>query len=131
MPTESALPLAQYRRFESTKEYEALCDELIATTQSVIRVFERALPAPWNATTRINLLRQFLRQSPANRLNVIVHDASSIERTLPRVIGNNASSRVCTGNSRKAFSEFAIWGRLELPVASGNQGSKTLRILWL
>jgi hypothetical protein len=89
MASEPSLPHAQYRRFESFREYEALFDTLIPQTQSVIRVFDRALPAAWNTQSRIELLRQFLRQSPANRLLVIVHDASNIERNLPRVAAFN------------------------------------------
>jgi hypothetical protein len=85
MTSESALPGAQYRRFESFREYEMLFDTLIPQTLSVIRVFDRVLPNAWNTRARIDLLRQFLRQSPANRLHVILHDASNIERDLPRV----------------------------------------------
>ena len=85
MPTDTALPNAQYRRFESYSEYETLFDALIPQTQSIIRVFDRALPPAWNAPVRTTLLRQFLRQNPTNRLLVIVHDTSAIERTLPRV----------------------------------------------
>ncbi len=85
MTTDAALPHAHYRRFESFKEYEALLDELIPLTLSVIRVFDRALPPAWNAPARSALLRKFLRNNPANRLHVIVHDASMIVRDLPRV----------------------------------------------
>ena len=85
MASDTALPDAQYRRFESFKEYEALFDTLIPQTQSAIRVFDRVLPPAWNAPSRTALLRQFLRQNPANRLYVILHDASTIDRDLPRV----------------------------------------------
>jgi hypothetical protein len=85
MASDAALPNAQYRRFESFKEYEGLFDTLIAQTLSFIRVFDRALPPAWNAPARTALLRQFLRQSPANRLQVVLHDTSTIERNLPRL----------------------------------------------
>ena len=78
------LPLKQYRRFESFREYEALFDDLIPQTQTVIRVFEKSLPKTWNAATRNELLRAFLRRDPANRLFVVVHDADTIDRELPR-----------------------------------------------
>lgn len=80
-----ALHDAQYRRFESFREYEVLLDSLIPQTQSVIRVFDRALSATWNAPGRTTLLRQFLRQNPVNRLLVILHDTNAVERTLPRL----------------------------------------------
>jgi hypothetical protein len=85
MASDAPLPIAQYRRFESFREYETLFDSLIPLTQSVIRVFDRALPAAWNTPSRTALLRRFLRRSPANRLLVVLHDASAIERALPRV----------------------------------------------
>lgn len=84
-----SLPHAQYRRFESFKEYEALFDTLIPQTQSIVRVFDCALPVAWNASARTALLRQFLRKDPANRLLLILHDASTIARNLPRVADLN------------------------------------------
>ena len=85
MANSPALPHAQYRRFESFSEYEVLFDTLLGQTQSIIRVFDRALPAAWNTPARMTLLRQFLRRNPTNRLHVVVHDAGNIERNLPRV----------------------------------------------
>lgn len=89
MTEKSALPGSQYRRFESFREYETLFDTLIPQTQSIIRVFDRVLPNAWNTRTRIDLLRQFLRLSPANRLQVILHDPGPIDRDLPRVADFN------------------------------------------
>ena len=86
MASDASLPIAQYRRFESFKEYEALFDTLIPQTGTVIRLFDRALPPAWNASSRTALLRQFLRANPVNRLYVVLHDISSIERDLPRVV---------------------------------------------
>lgn len=85
MAIQSALPNALYRRFESFREYETLFDTLISQTQSFIRVFNCALPPAWNAPSRNSLLRQFLRQNPASRLQVILHDTSLIESNLPRL----------------------------------------------
>lgn len=85
MPGTTPIPNAQYRRFESLREYEALFDTLIAQTQSVIRVFDCTLAMAWNTRTRMDLLRQFLLQSRANRLQVILHDPATIEPHLPRV----------------------------------------------
>ena len=85
MTAGAALPITHYRRFESFKEYESLFDTLVAQTETVVRVFDCALPAAWNGLERTTLLRQFLQRNPANRLYVILHDASTIERKLPRV----------------------------------------------
>lgn len=89
MASQPALPNAQYRRFESFQEYESLFDSLIPQTQSVIRVFDRALPAAWNTQSRTALLRHFLRQSRSNRLLVILHEVADIERFMPRVADFN------------------------------------------
>ncbi|MBM3341094.1 MAG: hypothetical protein FJY56_03130 [Betaproteobacteria bacterium] len=85
MANHPSLPNAQYRRFESFKEFEELFDGLIPQTQAVIRVFDRTLSAAWNSAARCHLLKQFLRENRVNRLQVIVHDASNIARELPRV----------------------------------------------
>jgi hypothetical protein len=87
--TSGALPITQYRRFESFKEYEALFDSLIPRTETIIRVFDRALPVAWNSPQRAELLRQFLRRNPVNRLYIVLHDASNIERSLPRLAALN------------------------------------------
>jgi hypothetical protein len=80
------LPNAQYRRFEGMREYEELIDGLIPHTQSVIRVFDRALSRSWNSPQRHEALRRFLLASRVNRLYIVVHDAEPIERECPRVM---------------------------------------------
>ena len=39
----TALPHAEYERFESMREYEVMFDKLVPTTQRVIRIFDRSL----------------------------------------------------------------------------------------
>lgn len=85
MTNRPPLPNAQYRRFESFKEYEALFDSLIPQTQSIIRMFDRVLAPAWNTSVRTTLLRQFLRGNPLNRLFVVLHDTRNVERDFPRV----------------------------------------------
>jgi len=80
------LPNAEYRRFESLREYDAIIDDLIPQTQSIIRVFDRSLSRVWNASRRYEALRQFLLASRLNRLLIVVHDAEPIERECPRVV---------------------------------------------
>ena len=79
------LPNAEYRRFESMREYEAIIDDLIPQTQRIIRVFDRHLSHAWNASRRCEVLRQFLLASRPNRLLIVVHDAEPIEHECPRV----------------------------------------------
>ncbi|HEV7799616.1 MAG TPA: hypothetical protein VGP15_00940 [Burkholderiales bacterium] len=83
-PPLPVLPHADYQRFESMRQYEAMLDELIPQTQRVIRIFDKSLSAAYNASARCEFLRQFLRADPLNRLFIIVHEADSIERFCPR-----------------------------------------------
>jgi hypothetical protein len=80
------LPHAQYRRFNGMREYEALFDDMIAQTQSVIRVFDKALSREYNSPRRYEALRQFLLASRSNRLMIVLHETDPIERQCPRVI---------------------------------------------
>lgn len=80
------LPHAQYRRFEGMREFETLLDEMIAQTQSAIRVFDKSLSREYNAPQRYEALRQFLLASRSNRLMIVLHEADHIERQCPRMI---------------------------------------------
>jgi hypothetical protein len=83
------LPIAEYRRFESFREYETLVDDSIVRTENIIRVFDRELSRNWNSVEREQLLRDFLRRSPANRLMIVVHNAQLIEREFARFLALN------------------------------------------
>lgn len=84
--TGPSLPITHYRRFESFKEYETLIDTLLPQTETVVRVFDHALPAAWNSVQRTTLLRQFLRNNPINRLYIVLHETEPVERLLPRLV---------------------------------------------
>ena len=80
------LPHAQYERFESMREYDAMLDELVTKTQRVIRVFDKALSPSYNTQTRCDLLTNFLRADPLNRLFIVVHETETLERNCPRFV---------------------------------------------
>ncbi|MBY0270208.1 MAG: hypothetical protein K2X06_10085 [Burkholderiales bacterium] len=80
------LPNAQYRRFESFREYEEIIDRMIPMTQSIIRVFDKAPGRAWNSTVRIELLRQFLLANRANRLLILLHDTRPLITESPRLV---------------------------------------------
>jgi hypothetical protein len=82
----AVLPHAQYERFESMREYEDMFDDLVARTQSVIRIFDRSLSARYNSPTRCSLLREFLRANPSNRLYIVLHEPESMPRVCPRFV---------------------------------------------
>jgi hypothetical protein len=113
--TGSESPLKQYRRFESFREYEALLDGWVPRTVSVIRVFEHSLPAAWNNASRMALLREFLRANPVNRLFVLIHDASNIERSLPRLcdlqrdFGHAFRLRLTPRIAKHVYDPFAVF----------------------
>jgi hypothetical protein len=83
------LPNAEYRRFESFREYEEIIDRTIPLTQNIIRVFDRAFDKTagqaWNSAARIELLRQFLLANRANKLLILLHDTRSLVTGCPRL----------------------------------------------
>lgn len=82
----AALPHAQYERFESNRQFDAMFDELVPNTQRVIRIFDKSLGPGYNAIARCELLTSFLRADPLNRLYIVLHETESLERTLPRLV---------------------------------------------
>jgi hypothetical protein len=110
-----SLPLTQYRRFESFKEYEALIDDTLPHTEAVVRVFDNALPASWNSTQRTSLLRHFLRRNPVNRVYIVLHETDSIERKLPRLadlcrdFGHACKIRLTPKMARHIYDPFVIF----------------------
>ncbi len=110
-----ALPHAEYQRFESMRQYEAMFDALIPQTQRVIRIFDRSLPAVYDASARCELLRLFLRADPLNRLFVVVHEARGLERDCPRFAtllqryGHAASIRQTPRSAKHLYDPFVIF----------------------
>lgn len=79
-------PNAEYRRFESFREYEEIVDRMIPTTQRIIRAFDRTLSPAWNGSARIELLRQFLLAHRSNRLLILLHDTRTLPAGCPRLL---------------------------------------------
>lgn len=86
MELKGNLPNAEYRRFESNREYEECIDRLIPYTQNVIRVFDKTLNRAWNNAGRAQSLKHFLLSSRVNRLHIIVHDTKPLLTDCPRLI---------------------------------------------
>ena len=113
LPT--GLPHAEYERFESMREYEAMFDDLIPETQRVIRVFDRSLSARYNSPARCDLLRAFLRADPLNRLYIVVHEADTMARVCPRFVtllqhfSHIASVRQTPRWARHIYDPFAVF----------------------
>lgn len=79
-------PNAQYRRFESNREYEALIDQMIPLTMRIIRVFDKSLSRGYNSPERIELLRRFLLSARTNKLLIVVHESRQLQTEQPRLI---------------------------------------------
>ncbi len=79
-------PNAQYRRFESNREYEALIDQMIPLTQRIIRVFDKSLSRDYNSAARIELLRRFLLGARTNKLLIVVHESRQLQAEQPRLV---------------------------------------------
>ena len=79
-------PNAEYRRFESIREYEEIIDLMIPLTQHIIRVFDRTLSRAWNDSARTEALKSFLLDNRTNRIIVVVHDAQPLLTQCPRLI---------------------------------------------
>ena len=68
------------------REYDSMFDELVPKTQRVIRIFDKALGPAYTPQLRCDLLTQFLRADPLNRLFIVVHETDNLERNCPRLI---------------------------------------------
>jgi hypothetical protein len=80
-------PNAEYRRFESNREYEEIVDRMIPLTQRIIRVFDKTPSPAWNSSARIELLRTFLLAHRSNRLLIVLHDTRALITGCPRLLG--------------------------------------------
>jgi hypothetical protein len=76
----------EHRKIDGSHEYEEALDTLLARAQRTLRIFDRQLGTAYNSPRRCELLRKFLLSSRANRLFVVVHDASGLDRDCPRVL---------------------------------------------
>jgi hypothetical protein len=81
---DEAAPL--HERLTGTAEYEAALDRLLARPRRTLRIFDRQLGRSFNAAARHALLRAFLLRSRANRIQIVLHDASNLVRDCPRLI---------------------------------------------
>ena len=110
-----ALPHAQYERFESMREYDAMFDELVPKTERIIRIFDKALAPSYNTPQRCNLLTQFLRADPLNRLFIVVHEVDNLERNCQRLVillqrfGHVAKVRQTPRWARHIYDPFVIF----------------------
>jgi hypothetical protein len=82
----SGLPDRRYERFEGTREYEHMFDELLHGTQQVVRIFDRTLSAAYNSPRRCDAFSRILRAGPPNSLQIVIHEPQPVERVCPRFV---------------------------------------------
>jgi hypothetical protein len=80
------LPQPQYEKLLGSAQYEAAYERLLARPQRMLRIFDRQLGKSFNAAARYELLRAFLLASRANRLQIVLHDTSTLARDCPRIV---------------------------------------------
>ena len=66
--------------------YEDAIDRLLGTALGRIRIFDRGLGRSYNAPGRAEALRRFLLAGPANRIEIVVHEAGRIRTDCPRLV---------------------------------------------
>ncbi len=108
-------PNAEYRRFESNREYDVIIDRMIPLTQRIIRVFGRTPSRAYNSAARIELLRQFLLAHRANRLVIVLHETGQLAAEYPRLISftrqfsHACSIRETLRAAKHAYDPFVIF----------------------
>ena len=76
----------EHRKLEGNAAHEDALDILFARPGRQLRIFDRQLGAGYNSAQRHDLLRHFLLASRSNRIQIVLHDASNLERDCPRLI---------------------------------------------
>jgi len=82
----SASPTPQHRSIDGSSEYEAALDCLFARPGRLLRIFDRILGIGYNGLRRSELLQGFLVANRSNRIQIVLHDASNLQRDCPRLV---------------------------------------------
>jgi hypothetical protein len=78
--------LKQEQPLSGLKEYEAALERAIALALGRVRIFDRRLGREYNEAARTDLLRHLLRDNPAARVLIVVHEAENIRTDCPRLV---------------------------------------------
>lgn len=68
------------------KTYEDALDQLLEIAQRSVQIFDASLSLAYNSPRRVESLRRFLQTSRISRLQIVVHNAKTLDRTCPRLI---------------------------------------------
>ena len=67
-------------------EFHKAIDDILETANRSVRIFERSLGREYNSPQRVDALRRYLLASRRNRLLIVLHDASTMDRNCPRLL---------------------------------------------
>ena len=81
------IPQPHHEKLASEAELEAALERLLARVQRRLCVFDATLSHSFANAARTDLLRSFLLSSRSNRIRIVLHDASSLARDCPRLLG--------------------------------------------
>ncbi|HTS52965.1 MAG TPA: hypothetical protein VMH26_06800 [Burkholderiales bacterium] len=76
----------EHRKLEGNVAHEEALDILFARPGRQLRIFDRQLSTGYNSAQRYDLLRHFLLASRSNRIQIVLHDTSDLQRDCPRLI---------------------------------------------
>ncbi len=76
-----------HEKLSGMAAHEAAVDQLLARARRTLRIFDRELAASFDSPARHELLRAFLSRDRQARLQIVVHDAGTVHRNCPRLLG--------------------------------------------
>ncbi len=76
----------ELRKLNGRDEYEAAIDTLLAREGRTLRIFDKQFGAAFGSSERSAALRRLLRAPSAARVQIVLHDASNLQRDCPRLI---------------------------------------------
>ena len=80
-------PKPEYRAVSGVAESQAAIDEVIASAERTLRVFDISLAnRGFNSPGRAEKLREFLVRGRSHRLLIALHEPEQLERDCPRLI---------------------------------------------
>ena len=76
----------ELRKLEGNAEYDAAIDTLLARPGRKLRIFERRLGKGYLSAHRYDLLRHFLLAGRGHVIQIVVHDATTLQADCPRIV---------------------------------------------
>ena len=107
-----------HQKLDGVREYEAALNTLLEQAQHKVRIFDFNLSdGGYNSPRRFELLQRFLLASPANRLEIVLHETDYHLRFCPRMMTlikqfSHAIEVKQTGSeAQRAYDPFATTDR--------------------